>query len=145
MKSIQKLSIAFIATIILGAGVTMAQPGFYRGGDFPDPEDRHERMIDRLAYELKLTDEQKAEITKIYASHDEEMQKLRDEEQKVLDEMRKKHEEKRAEVAENVKKSLTDEQKAKFDELTDRQEAYRFDGRRGDRDNRPGHGRGQRF
>lgn len=135
MKSIQKLSVAFIAGIILSSGIIMAQRGPGRGnglGMGPLPEDRQERMLDRLAYELKLTDEQKEKVNEIYGKHFEEMKTLREEEQKQIEAMRKKHDEKRAEVNDDVKKELTAEQQAKFDELLDRVEVRRDDFRRGD-------------
>ena len=141
MKSIQKLSIAIVAGIILSSGIIMAQRGPGRGnglGMGPIPEDRQERMVDRLAYELKLTDEQKEKVNEIYDKHFEEMKALREEEQKQLEAIRKKHDEKRAEVAESVKKELTGEQQVKYDELLNRVEARRDDFRGGyGRGNRP--------
>lgn len=142
MKSIQKLSVAIVAGIILSSGIVMAQRGpgrCYGLGMGPAPEDRQERMVDRLAYELKLTDEQKEKVNEIYAKHFEEMKTLREEEQKQLEAMWKKHDEKRAEVAETVKKELTAEQQAKYDEWMDGVVARRGNFRGGN-----GYGRGNR-
>jgi Spy/CpxP family protein refolding chaperone len=131
MKSIQKFSTAVIAVIILSTGLVLAQPGKGGNDNRPNPEERQERMLDRLAYELKLSDDQRAKVNEIYGKHFEEMKKVREEEQKRFEELRKKHDEKRAEVAEEVKKELTEEQQQKFDELQERFEARRGDGKRG--------------
>lgn len=125
-----KKIVLVLAVLLLGNVVTSAQehrrPGM-------NPRQTVEQRVQRLDKELTLTEEQKAEITRIYTEEQESMRKAmssRKEQGAQGDEsMMKAHREKMQSQREatdaKVKSLLTPEQASKYDQLKQRQ------GRRG--------------
>lgn len=109
------LLIAILATTILGA---FAQRGGQQANrEMPNPEQRAERMTDRLQADLNLSDEQRAEVYKINLQHAQErhaeMEAMRAEREKRQAKMRERSEAQ----FQSVESVLTEEQKEKWSEI----------------------------
>lgn len=116
-KSSKLLLIAFVT--LMSTNIINAQ----RGHDGPPPPppvpdaDRVEKMVEHMAIELSLTDDQKVEIKKLYKEHFDEVRKKMEVEQKVRDKERAEKEKIREEFEKEVKALLSDEQIKQFDEF----------------------------
>ncbi len=74
------------------------------------PEQKKEKMLQKFAAELKLTDQQKTEAKKILDSTVDQMESARSE-------MRRKYQAIRAEMRSGMQTILKDDQRARFDKM----------------------------
>lgn len=112
MKSI----LATLGVLFFAVSISTAQP---RKGQHPKElpnAEKVEKMLNHLAKELSLTDEQKSEIKALYLTHFAELRK--DHEKREIE--RLKHEEQRNEFFASVKAELNEEQVEKFDKFNER-------------------------
>lgn len=134
MKTQMKSKVILISASLLmlfTAGNVNAQrfgrqggPGMYPDCNWPDST-RVDRMVERLAEDLELTDKQAEKIREIHYARVAEVQKHRSEMRKQAAEHRKEMDETREKIHDDVLAVLTDKQKEEFEDL------------------RPGRGRGE--
>lgn len=133
-----------LAIALMGTFVTNAQPQRHHGpkGPHATPEQMMERRVDMLDKALSLTDEQKAEITKIYAMEMEAMAKARPEglersdngerpDEAKMKAWKEEMEAQRAATDARIEALLTPEQLAKYAEMK-KHEGPRGHGKRHD-------------
>ncbi len=91
-----------------------------RGGERQTAEQRAERATEKMAEELGLSDEQKAEILELNLQFAQEREEERKASREAREEMRKSREEMREKMQaqdEKIKAVLTEEQAAKWEEI----------------------------
>ncbi len=86
----------------------------------PTPEEMIRKGVDRMKEKLELSEDQTAEIKGLLEKHHEEMQIEREAFRKMMKAHREKMQEKRTQLNEEIKSSLNDEQKVKFEEMNKR-------------------------
>ncbi len=120
MKTMKKNIATFaLMTALVFAGSFVKAQGFRQGPPPPGMPDsiRVMNMVDRMAYRLNLTDEQKQEITDLYAAHFKEVEAKRKEMMNERQQHREEMEKIRQDFQKQVKSQLTQEQQEEFDEF----------------------------
>lgn len=120
---------AFAALLLIGGTLATSvnaqppngnrnQPG--SGGNQPPalPDSTQiEQIVAQTAATLDLTDEQTGQVSELYFEHFDEAQKLLDGSEDSRDDQRRKMDVLRADLEEEVKAVLNDEQKAEFEKM----------------------------
>ena len=115
-KKIKSRMLSLVMGSLLIAGSLFAQPAQNRNHPPMLPDSSGiVQMVDELATNLSLTDEQKVDVSKIYFAHFVEAEELMEEHKGDRENHRKAMDDLRQEFEEQVKDLLTDEQKIKFE------------------------------
>ena len=128
---------AIVATSTVITAQDVDQRSERRG---PNPEKRIEQQVKRLDKKLKLNDEQKQQLKELYGEFDK-AQKAR------MEQIKRAEMKEREALNSKIKSILTDEQKAKYEELKENEkEVWKQEGKgfgRGYRHGAPGRGPGR--
>ncbi len=111
-----KKTILIVLMAIVASSTVMTAQDTDQGGERrgPNPEKRIEKQVKRLDKKLQLTEEQKQQMKEFYGEFDKA--------QKARMEQAKRAEMKDREILNSkIKSILTEEQKAKFDEMKDKE------------------------
>lgn len=119
MKTLKKL--AFILTIVIATTfISSAQPQRdEHPRELPNAE-QIEKMVEHMAIDLSLSEEQKTKINALYEAHFNELKVKRDEEEAKLEEIKKSHDNFRDEFFSSVKAELDAEQAKEFDAFNEK-------------------------
>ncbi|HMP81661.1 MAG TPA: hypothetical protein PKA41_03010 [Verrucomicrobiota bacterium] len=123
MKSYKLSLIALMAGGLLAVGPSLFaqdtgdRPRNRPGGGFGGGMTNVQERVQRIAEELKLTDEQKTKITGVLESQVGKMRALREDQSLSQEQRREKGREIREEVNKQVKEILTPEQYAKWEQM----------------------------
>ncbi|GEM_PF-1867547 len=120
------LLITAMGVLFVPANAEAQMPARGRGPALPD-QGQIEEMVGELSAELSLSENQTEEVYRLYITHFEQVQELRETCSGNRSEMRGAHRELKLQLDEQVKALLTDEQQEAYDQFV--------------RQHHPGHGR----
>ena len=111
----KKMTVLFLICLFCLSGLVYAKPDCDEMGNGPKPNKEmmkkmHQKHLNRLAKDLKLTDDQKAKIDQILKSGWDEMEAKKEKFKQEMKELREQKDVK-------IKELLNDEQKANFEKI----------------------------
>lgn len=128
-----KIILTLLLISVIFSNISLAQ---YKDRGFKNltPEEKTEKIMERMKTNLELSDEQYNSIYSIVLNHVTEMKSLCDQNKDSRDEFRKQRQEHRDKLESEISPYLTDEQKQKMDEFKKNRKNKK--GKRKDRDHK---------
>jgi Spy/CpxP family protein refolding chaperone len=106
----KQVVLSFLVGSIVTAGVLHCKRSWWRH----DGKDRYQHMLDKFSRELKLTDEQKPKVAAIFEEKRRKIEAIRSEVHPRYDAIHRS-------ASDEIRRLLTPEQQAKFDEMEKKQ------------------------
>jgi len=125
----KKLTLGLIAMLSFFSAFSQQGPDEHRSPMLPDSA-QIVRRVNHLALDLSLTEQQKENILKLYIAHFKEVNAQKENHDTQREKMREEMEALKQKFEQEVESQLTDEQKAKFQEIKNEKKPPRREKRR---------------